>query len=492
MSSLHNSPMGDDAGEVAEQGMAHQPELFSAADAPRPTKKTGRQAFVKKPVESLLIWPKEGRIGLTGRRFFNVLINHAQTTPVPEGQYHQLPLAKLMQDTKYESRNMEYLAETLNHMLATVVNWGDSAKNLKGPRYTWSGASLLSYVKIEKTQGEQVVLHYDFHRELRTQLLNPAVYARVSLEMNAKMNTHASLVLYELAARYLTNKNGLSNRMPWRDWVAPLTGSAEIAEDLQYKYFARDTLKPAINDVNESQDDFVLELITHTVGRRVESLQFAVRPNRKPERPAARSRLDDIAVENLVLVGRMIALDITQKTAESHVLTFGAARVRAALAYLENRKSKIKIANNGAYLSLLLREGDLQEVEDAIEVQITPVSAPVSHRADADISAGLMKAYLAARGEEAFGIFLESSEHDQLVVIQEFEAEGHPGLTPTLLSSWTKFRETWPAKPMGKFLSFPFRDWLTRRDEPPDQNTVLNWAVSTGKLRIDADVFPRP
>ena len=265
----------DGQGTLALDG----PNVLSSPRGGRPRQATPvtPAGSVNKPVEAVLIRPVEGRLTLLKRRFFNILLFHAQNDPSApaQGRYFEITLARLTADAAYESRNMEHLVDVLNQLMSTVVNWGDTPKNLKGPKYRWEGAPLLAYARIEKDERGPARLLYDFHREMHAQLLNPAVYVRLSLAMNATCKTHAALALYEAARRYKTNKDGLSKRMPWQEWVPILTGNPTIDPKLaQYKYFARDVLRPAIEEINSVQSELVVELLEGKAGRRVETLSF--------------------------------------------------------------------------------------------------------------------------------------------------------------------------------------------------------------------------
>ncbi len=448
-----------------------------------PPRHTGQSAptGVRKAVEAVLIRPKEGKVTLLCRRFFNVLLRHAQDNPVPDGEYHQMPLGKLTQDARYESRNMEYLTEVLNQMLATVVNWGDSARNLKGPKYAWSGASLLAFVRIEKDGRGPTMLYYDFHKEVRAQLLNPRVYAYVSLEMNAKMSTHPALALYELGVRYLSNKNGLTVRMPWREWVVPLTGNPDISKDLQYKYFARDVLKPALREVNESQDEFELIPLVGTVRRRVETLQFAVQ--RKTGATAGpggvAAHLAEVEVDELTLIGRLLNLKVPQKTAEEHLKRYGANRLKAALNELEPRLPAIK--NVGAYLKTLLENGDFPSPSDVVDVSCLPVAqGPLQE----SVAVQLQKSYRDEAKRKAYELFLEGLPAQQEELLSRFERERLEGLPQPLRKAWERFRAEWPQKPMTAFIGVPFRDWLIAAEPAPTSEQLLTWAVEQGKIQL--------
>lgn len=471
-----------------------------------------RAEGLRKPVETILILPKEGKLTLLVKRFFNVLLRHAQLNPVGDDEYPCITLGQLTKDAHYTSRDMEYLVEVLNSMLSIVVNWGDSPKALSGPKYSLEGASLLSYIKVSKAEDGPAMLEYDFHKKLRPMLFNPRVYAFISLEMNAKMSTSASLTLYEVGVRYLTNKDGLTPRRPWRDWALALTGNPDLSPNLQYKYFARDVLRPALNEVNDSQDEFYMEPLEGKVGRRVEFLQFAVHrkePADTPRKPA------NLEVHELTVLGHLINLGVSQKTAEKFIKAHGVERVQKAIALTE--KSLDKIKNVGGYLRTLLEDAKFDDSSSATPPTLGSASRPnlatgpgaasgaplgctPGNAAPADVvdvsvkvvktipaeglTASLLKAYQDDLKRQALALFQEGNDAQQLALIEQFEKEQLEKLNVPLRGAWVKFRADWPMKKMGPFVAVPFKDWLIRNEPAPDAEALLQWAVLNKKVQL--------
>lgn len=447
-----------------------------------------RNENVRKPVEAVIIIPKDRKITLLSRRLFNVLLRHAQLNPVPSGTYHRIPLGKLMQDAKYDSRNLEHLVNSINPLIGLVVNWGDSPKNLNGPKYAWAGAALLAFASIVKEEGKSPELLYDFHKEISSQLLNPRVYATISMEMNATMSTHASLALYELAVRYLTNKNGLSVKLPWREWVTPLTGNPDISPTLQYKYFARDVLKPAINEVNSSQDDFFVEQLVGMVGRRVDTLQFRIQKKTSAltaegDRGPAKAPLAEIEVGNLTLIGRMIECRIPQRTAEQLYHQHGPDVLRVALQALEARldNSKLdKVDNPTAYLRRCLADPELvgKSVPSVVDIEAKTVP-----NAEPAIQA-LKFRYVSAKKAQMRQLFYEQSEADRLAKYKQFEAEVLPELNLPIKQAWAKFKEKDYQGNMHPFFEVEFVKWLSMAYLTPTDEELVGWAAEEGLLDL--------
>ncbi|RZL88382.1 MAG: hypothetical protein EOP82_23210 [Variovorax sp.] len=71
------------------------------------------------------------------------------------------------------------------------------------------------------------------------------------MKVLSQLWTHPRVFLYEMACRSINV--GRSSRRPWRWWHDPLTGrptDVERLNSLSYAVFKRDTLKPALAEVN--------------------------------------------------------------------------------------------------------------------------------------------------------------------------------------------------------------------------------------------------
>ena len=474
--SPRNGALGESVQMQLVPPSAESPESASNArhSSPNPL------ADLRKPVEAIVITPQKRKLTLLSRRFFNVMLRHAQQNPVAPGEYHEISLAQFIQDARYASRNMEHLAEVLECLTGTSVTWGDSPKNLKGPKYERTSASLVSLARLRKLEGQAPVLQYDFQKEVRDLLLNHRVYASISLSMNATMKTQPALVLYELGVRYLTNKNGLTMRMPWRDWVAPITGNPSVSADLEYKYFARDVLKPALREVNDAQDEFEMLTITGKVARKVETLQFQVVRKTASTATPAPSPLAGLETEDLFLIDRMLKLKIGQETAEKLVRQYGTFRTQLALDAVEKAGDAVRAPL--PYLRTVLEKGDFPDAP--IDVESRP--APHSAMEDGHFQSW-KKGYLAHMRDRALEVYLEGSSEHQLEYLDKFEEEQLPSLNTALQRSWKEFRAQWPARRMTNFIAVPFKTWLASAYSEPTEDEVVEWASRSGLIQVNGD-----
>lgn len=482
MTRRSRSPQADEAQTPLFALADESPEEAAANDENR-IALLASTGSLKKPVETIFIRPKKGKLNLLDSRFFNALLRHAQEHPDSANPYFRIALSQFKADVHYTSRNREHLVEVLNHMMGTVVNWGDSPRNAKGDSFVWQGAPLITYARISKKPGTPEILEYEFQRELLSQLLNPRVYATINIDLAAKANTYAAHKLLEICERYKTSPNGLSARLHWREWVTLLTGEPEVGPDVQFKYFSRDVLYPAVKQVNEIQDAFEVRVLLGKVGRRVETLQILVR--RKGSGSAAPAvPLQELATDDLELVGRMLKLGIPQDTAEGYVHRFRPPRVRAALEAMETRLQKNEPVDNPiAYFVFLLNKGNLKDDQAVDVTAVERPNAPV----ETDRLKLVRRDYEQAMKDKAFAVFQELPLHEQVKQYDDYEATALPNeKSDALRRSWRNWRAETPDKPIPRFVQPGFKAWLATKDLQADDSVVLNWGVQIGHPALSA------
>ncbi|MEO8629731.1 MAG: RepB family plasmid replication initiator protein, partial [Betaproteobacteria bacterium] len=145
-------------------------------------------AVVQKANESIAIRPKKGRLTLLSRRIYNALLYHAQQQGVDERQY-SLPLATLIGDAHFNSRNVGLLKEHIREMQTTLIEW-----NSVGPvEQRWTSSQLLGAVEImERGSGYPVVINWTYPDKVRDRLLKPTRYTKILLEMGAQMRSYGA------------------------------------------------------------------------------------------------------------------------------------------------------------------------------------------------------------------------------------------------------------------------------------------------------------
>ncbi|MBK6388345.1 MAG: replication initiation protein [Rhodoferax sp.] len=160
-------------------------------------------------------------------------------------------------------------------------------------------------------------------------MLSPLRYAQIRRSTIARFRSHAGLALYEICARYKDNPSHLTSKQRWQWWLPVLTGKPLPDEiKTEFRFFNRDTIKPAVEEVNEVSE-LVVTALEFKVGRSVEYIQFEVR--KKPETPVVESQpidLRDVA---------RAPLGIDPETAEDLHIRYGVVQFQRLIERLEAR-----------------------------------------------------------------------------------------------------------------------------------------------------------
>jgi len=131
-------------------------------------------------------------------------------------------------------------------------------------------------------KGHPTIVAWKLNSLIQDRLLDPSMFfTRINLEMMTKLTkSGASLALYEICSRYLTNnKAGGPGRtgkhlLDW--WMPRVVGSHEYKPE--YKFFKRDFIKPALEEIN-TLTDLRVELHEYKFGRTVREIEFTIIKN---------------------------------------------------------------------------------------------------------------------------------------------------------------------------------------------------------------------
>jgi hypothetical protein len=231
---------------------------------------------------------------------------------------------------------------------------------------------------------------------------------------------------------------------PYEHWYGVITGNPVSSESLpEYKYFKRDTLKPAIAEIN-TLTDINIELVEHKNGRRIEKLQFRVQQNQqsKLEFPAP-------PVIDMALVERVMAFGISQADASDLIAQHSDDTVRTAAARVEAR-----MGNNGL-TPLSAPAGyfrwTLQDLER--NPQVAVISLPKAAAAKKGTGPSVMERFLAARSKDALEVYRQLDERMRKLIFETFRQQNtnktvkldkgiESALARSLFSAWYA-KELW-------------------------------------------------
>jgi hypothetical protein len=371
--------------------------------------------LLRKPVNTLAIVPKSEKITLTARKIYNVMLHHAQRQGVAQDVY-RVPFKAIATGIDFHSNNTEVIKQYFRQMATTGVEW-QSPTTGEGVR--WSVSALIAHAALIK-QGNELLLEWSYAPNIKHELLDPQRFAKMSLQVQAELNTMPALALYEICCRYVDNPGGLTARQSWAWWRPVLTGSPDSAAAayLEYKIFNRDVLKKATRKVNEVSD-LEIELIEHKQGRAVQDLQFRVR--RKTPLRVAQDHA--IAPVDLKTIGAAIKAGVAQDRAERILAKYGARALDEALLAMGQRHEQSNldpVRSPEKYLLTLLESGQFGELK-------APPAALPKKPYDSKVQRlKLIEQFFASKRAELNAMFHEMREPDQERWIKRFADEGLP------------------------------------------------------------------
>lgn len=242
------------------------------------------------------------------RRAWNVLLANAYNE-LPTAEIHSVSVAELSAKLGFDSKNDEYLKETLEALVDFTVEWNILGKDKK---QEWGVAGLLAEAKIKNG-----ICSYAFAPTLRQKLHNPRVYTKLNLRLQNQFTSRYALILWEVCFDYFDTNRG-TGETPFipLETFRELIG-IEADEYRTFKALNQTLIKPAISEIN-GLTDYHIEVEQKRFGRRVAELKFHI--TRVKQLPVQESVFPDI--ENLppvaielvqAHVDRKVALQIAKK-----------------------------------------------------------------------------------------------------------------------------------------------------------------------------------
>ena len=389
---------------------------------------------LKKPVNTLAIVPQNRKITALGRKAYNVMLNIAQAQGV-EKESFRAPLSEIVSGIDYGSNDIELIKKHLRAMVTTIVEWNSPTT---GEGTKWTVCSLISHATIIKISNQNF-LEWGYAQPLRQELLTPSVFSKLSIGMLSQMHTHAGIVLYEICTRY---KNvGRTSRQHWRWWLPVLTGqpNSEKLLKTEFRFFKRDTIKPAIAEVC-AITDIEIELVEYKDGKSISDLQFFVKtkaqvqlPLKTPPKPV-----------DLSLIKKAVNLGVSEEKAEELFNKFGDVAMRDGLVDLEGRVASAfpsPVRDPYRYLKAILSGDGLKQVEvqpDPVEVQALANSA--SEKKQLELKAAWREEWLRRQRDKVIGLLKEQSDESirdlESSLLEEMESRNaHPSLIKRLQGS---------------------------------------------------------
>lgn len=366
---------------------------------------------------------QSGHLSLLSRKMINVLLYYAQRMrgeEDAEGKYW-VEVSKIVKDAKFNSRDYELLRESLDELQSVKIirqtENGGITSDVLIPSFTIDNmvhSSNESLSTGQKKRGGKLIVGFSLPVGVKELLLNPkSNYTVLPINYVASLRTIGGLVLYEITKRYSTNPSGVTNRETWQWWWRILTGAAEGATHPEYKYFKRDVIKKAVDEIN-SVTDLRIELIEFKEGRWVKDLQFTVELAKQGS-----FDLDPPPIDN-TLLSRITALGVSTSEAEKLISKHGEEELKANLEVVEERVSKPNLPqldSPAAYLKTALknRYGDGRKAQkEASTKQAEKVAKKVAEANAAVEEEQNLRRSLANEARDRFDALSEPEQQELL------------------------------------------------------------------------------
>lgn len=390
---------------------------------------------LSKAQETIAITPRPGsNLTLMTRKLSNVLLAIAQSQG--DKELYTANLSRIGTTAKFNSHDTEVIKNNLRKMAETTVEWNSSGTD--GRR--WGIGTLLSFVEIiEDPKTRRCTIEWSYSNKIKKRMLNPEVYAKLSLQFITSLRTASAVALYEICAKYIGNPGMVTNRQAWEWWRPVLTGISDV--DLKgeggymvYKYFKRDVLKESIKEINEITD-LEVELIEHKSGRSVIDIQFRVKRKSQAGLP-----LEDENVLNMKLYNEIIELGLTPYDTENVIGQYAEGTVRACLdATLARAKDRTKapLDSKAAYFRAALKRGFVQNQvlpqgakQPALEAKASTLA---SEKPTKEQAIAMLISKRAQETEAAFETMDNAQEY-----LDRFKEEKLPSLPATVKRAFEK------------------------------------------------------
>ena len=299
---------------------------------------------LKKSVAAIQSKPSKD-VHLVQRKLINVCLFHAYDELLLP-KTHRIHIDTLHLYFGYEGNNWKLFDEAFKDLQEIIFTWNIFGGTDSSESASWKRVPFFSLVEWNKKTRE---FGWRFGDGIAENLHLPKQFASFALEVQNKLKSAHSLVLYEQCVRYATNKNGTR----WFT-IQDLRDIFGIRDKYkQYKDFSKWVLKTAINEINE-YTDIKINADFRREGRAVVAVKFDVvyKRNLKADFP--------INEEEEAFIRRILMEEflVNERVAENLLKSQPLDCIRGAISYVRSTELyKKKTGNIAGYVVKAIREG---------------------------------------------------------------------------------------------------------------------------------------
>lgn len=285
------------------------------------------------------------KLSLLERKISNALLFHAQPT-LKDSLIHEISLDQLKNLLNCHTRNHKALKDALRKLISTVIEWnilGDDVPELD--MEGWNASTILSSVSVKDG-----VVKYQYSELIKSLIIEPKIYGKVNLIIQARFKSAYALALYENCARYRGLLYTKSFPMEqFRKLMGVEDGKYEVFRD-----FNRRVLMCAVNEINTCSDIRITPEIKRK-GRKVESIKFRLDERNIKKRIKFIS--NDEIVESDIVYAEVKQWGVKKNQYQNWLKEYGRENILKQVNYVKNTKEyqRNSIDNLGGYLSAALK-----------------------------------------------------------------------------------------------------------------------------------------
>jgi plasmid replication initiation protein len=293
----------------------------------------GDKRMVKKHVAAIHC---SNKLSLLERRASNALLFHALPA-LEKTLSHKIRIAELKVLLGFNSRNHAQLKRAIIRLTEVTVRWNLCGDKIDGGGDEWFSASLLA--SIHHKDG---YVFYEYSGLVQSMLVDPGMYGKINLTVQARLRSGYALALYENCSRY----RGLGQT---RSFGLELFRELLGVGHNTYKKFSelrKRVLLPAVKEINAKADISIEPQVVRS-GRRVVAIKFSIADSASTSRVGKTGGQGQLAS----------VLGISDEEISKVIKRHGQARVSSAIDQLKSAQQYKSggVSNIGAYLRAILR-----------------------------------------------------------------------------------------------------------------------------------------
>ncbi len=305
-------------------------------------------------------------MSVTERKIFNILLRKARSSILNKAT-HSVDLSELIEQLGFKNyTNPIFFKESLlrlaNHTIRLNLIGKDKKVKIE------SAISILSRVDVGLGK-----VHYTFSKEIINIMAKPSIYAYINLDIQRLMSSKHSMALWEFCTEQLDSikaENLETSAIPLAS-LKELLGAHGAAYN-DFRYFKRDVIEKAINEVN-NVSDLAIQAQYIREGRSIAKIKFNI--TRSPIVDDNNQIVIPDCKESIIEVihNSLEAQDLEYDAQEIGIIDgelqkllkkYNREEVKKAIECLKKQiENKVKIRNKISYLYALLANGIIDDSE---------------------------------------------------------------------------------------------------------------------------------